>query len=350
MFAENYAFFERRGVDWAARCAAVESRVASAASLDALAGPLESLITPLADLHVYIATPARKLRSAPAARGPRAALQAALGLPSPMLSARSSVDAIAARLRETLLAGFADTLGNLRRAGNDVIAWGTLRPGIGYLGLLRMFGFAPSEAARRADDLPHLLSEAGPFMGADMTALERILDDAIGELSGHQALIVDARLNGGGFDRAGMLLCERLIDEPCVVCTKKARSGNGFTEPQALTLTPARGARFLKPVFLLTSAFTVSAGEVFALAMSALPRVTLLGEPTQGILSDNLFHRLPCLWEVSLSNEVYESVDGRCYEADGVPPDESLPVLGAADPLSDLRAGLRIAVERAGGV
>ena len=30
--------------------------------------------------------------------------------------------------------------------------------------------------------------------------------------------------------------------------------------------------------------------------------------------------------------------------------DEPLPVLGAADPLSDLRAGLRVAVERAGGV
>lgn len=103
----------------------------------------------------------------------------------------------------------------------------------------------------------------------------------------------------------------------------------------------------MKPVYVLTSPFTQSAGEVFALAASAIPTVTLLGEPTQGILSDNLFHRLPSGWEVSLSNEVYETLDGRCFESVGVPPALPLPMLGAADLLSDLRAGLRIAVEAA---
>jgi C-terminal processing protease CtpA/Prc len=101
-------------------------------------------------------------------------------------------------------------------------------------------------------------------------------------------------------------------------------------------------------VYLLTSSLTVSAGEVFALAMSALPTVTVLGEPTQGILSDNLFHRLPSGWEVSLSNEVYETLDGRCFEGVGVPPASPLPRLGA-EILADLGAGLRIAVDRATG-
>ena len=350
VFAENYAFFERRRIDWKALCASVQPRIAGAASLETLLDALEALIAPLADLHVYVATPARKVRCASSARGPRAALQALFGLPTPMLSARSSVEAIAGRLRETLLRDFAGTLGNFRQAGNGVLAWGTLCPDIGYLSLLRMFGFASSEMARRADDLPHRLSEAGPFMGEDMAALAHILDDALNDLSMHKALIIDARLNGGGFDRAGMLLCERLIDEPRVAYTKKARWRDGFTEPQAFTLTPARGTRFSRPVFLLTSALTVSAGEVFALAMSALPRVTLLGEPTQGILSDNLFHRLPCGWEVSLSNEVYECLLGHCYEAEGVPPAERLPQLGSADLLSDLRAGLRIAADRASAI
>jgi C-terminal processing protease CtpA/Prc len=98
---------------------------------------------------------------------------------------------------------------------------------------------------------------------------------------------------------------------------------------------------------VLTSAFTLSAGEVFALAASAIPTVTLLGEPTQGILSDNLFHRLPSGWEISLSNEVYETLDGRCFESVGVPPAMALPELGALDLVSDLRAGLGIAVARA---
>jgi carboxyl-terminal processing protease len=350
VFAENYAFFALRGVDWPATCDAARRRLGAAPTPHALAEELERMIAPLADLHVYVSTPTRKIRSLQVGRGPRQALKSAFGLATPLLSARSSTEKIAGRMRHTLLRDFAATLERFRQAGNDVVAWGTLCPGVGYLNLLRMFGFAASEAARSASDLPHRTAEVGPFMGADMQALERILDDAMAELADHKALIIDVRLNGGGFDRAGILLCERLIDAPRAVYTKKARCRPGFTDPQTMTLTPARGPRFSKPVFLLTSALTVSAGEVFALAMSALPGVTLLGEPTQGVLSDNLFHRLPCGWEVSLSNEVYESLDGLCYEADGVPPDVRLPALDGADLIAELSAGLRIAAERASAV
>jgi len=348
-FAENYAFFDLRGVDWPAVCDAARMRLGAAPTLEMLLDTFEEMITPLADLHVYIASPARKIRSTQTARGPRQALRAAFDLATPQLSARSSTERIAARMRQTLLKDFAGTLEGFSQAGNEVVCWGTLCPGVGYLSLLRMFGFAATDAARCADDLPHPLFEVGPFMAADMSALGRIFDRALTDLSKHSVLIVDARLNGGGFDRAGMLLCERLIDKPRTVYRKKARQGAGFTEPQSLTLTPSSGTRFLKPVLLLTSAFTVSAGEAFALAMSALPTVTVLGEPTQGILSDNLFHRLPCGWEVSLSNELYESLDGRCFEAVGVPPAVELPTLGADDLLSDLAAGLAIAVRRATG-
>jgi carboxyl-terminal processing protease len=349
VFAENYAFFDLRGVDWPAAVDAARVRLGESPTPDMLLDAFAEMITPLADLHVYVATPARKLRSAQVARGPRQALRAAFDLPTPQLSARTTTERIAGRLRQTLLLDFENTLDGMRQAGNEVVCWGTLCTGVGYLSLLRMFGFAATEAARRADDLPHPLCEVGPFMGADMSRFEQILDAAIADLSQHKALIVDARLNAGGFDRAGILLCERLIDKPRAVYRKKARCREGFTEPQALTLIPHLGPRFLNPVYLLTSSFTQSAGEVFALAMSAIPSVTVLGEPTQGILSDNLFHRLPMGWELSLSNEVYETLDGRCFEATGVPPAAQLPTLGAQDLLSDLRAGLRIAADRAAG-
>jgi carboxyl-terminal processing protease len=347
VFAENYAFFELRGVDWEAVCGAARRRLGPSPTAEQLLDVLQEMIAALADLHVYIASPARKIRSVQVARGPRQALRAVFDLPTPYLSARSTTEKIAGRLRDTLLADFAGTLNGFRQAGNEVICWATLCPGVGYLSLLRMFGFAATEAARSADDLPHRLYEAGPFMAADMSSVRRILDAAMADLSGHNALIVDARLNAGGFDRAGILLCERLIDSARTVYRKKARCQGGFTEPQPLTLTPSLGPRFLKPVYVLTSSFTQSAGEVFALAASAIPTVTLLGEPTQGILSDNLFHRLPSGWEVSLSNEVYESLDGKCFESVGVPPAVQLPQLGAADLPADLRAGLRIAVARA---
>jgi carboxyl-terminal processing protease len=347
VFAENYAFFELRGVDWKGVCDAARSRLGSSPTPAALLDAFQEMIAPLADLHVYVASPDRKIRSVQLARGPRRALRTIFDLPTPQLSARSTTAKIAARLRDTLLADFAATLRGFRQAGNEIICWGTLCPGVGYLSVLRMFGFAAAEAAREANDLPHRLCEAGPFMAADMSCVERIFDEAMADFAQHEAMIVDVRLNGGGFDRAGILLCERLLDKPRTVYRKKARCQAGFTAPQSLTLVPSVGPRFQKPVYVLISSFTQSAGEVFALAASAIPTVTLLGEPTQGILSDNLFHRLPSGWEVSLSNEVYETLEGRCFESVGVPPALHLPELGAADLLSDLRAGLRMAVAAA---
>jgi carboxyl-terminal processing protease len=349
VFAENYAFFELRGVDWAQLCAAGGARLSAAPSAEMLEDTIDEMIAPLSDIHVHVTAQHRKLRSMQTARGPRRALQAAFDLPTPALSARTTVDRIGASMRQTLLSDYQSTLIHFTHAGNEAVAWGTLCPGIGYLNLLRMFGYAATDAARHADDLPHRLYEAGPFMAADMSRLEKILDEAIAALAHLDALIVDLRLNGGGFDRAGMLLCERLTAAPVTVFRKKAKRFDGFTQPQSITTAPARAARFTKPVFVLISPFTQSAGEVCALAMSALPNVTLLGEPTQGILSDNLFHRLPSGWEVSLSNEVYETPDGRCFEAVGVPPNELLPALTEENLIGDLRAGLRIAVDRATG-
>ncbi len=347
VFAENYAFFELRGVDWKGVCDSARSRLGASPAPEALLDAFQEMLATLADLHVYLASPIRRIRSVQVARGPRQALKAMFDLPTPQLSARSTSEKLAARLRNTLLADYAATLRGFRQAGNELICWGTLCPGVGYLSMLRMFGFAATEAARDANDLPHRLCEAGPFMAADMACVARILDEVMADFAQHDAMIVDVRLNAGGFDRAGILLCERLLDKSRAVYRKKARHLAGFTEPQSLTLSPSSGPRFLKPVYVLTSAFTQSAGEVFALAAAAIPTVTLMGEATQGILSDNLFHRLPSGWEVSLSNEAYETLDGRCYEAVGVPPAVQLPELGAADLLSDFRAGLRIAVQAA---
>jgi carboxyl-terminal processing protease len=349
VFEENYAFFNLRGVDWSALCNAGRSRVCATTSPDALLDAFGAMITPLADMHVHVSSPDRKVRSAASPRGPFQALKAAFDLPMPVLSQRASVEQISARMRHTLLADFSATLRNFRQAGNDVVAWGTLRPGVGYLNLLRMFGFAAGEAARRANDLPRRLWETGLFLGADMSSLEDILDAALSDLSQQHALIVDVRLNGGGFDRAGLLLCERFTDVPRTAFVKKAWCPPGFTTPQSVTIQPSRRRRFNKPIILLVSPLSVSAGEVFALAMSSLPSVTIMGDNTQGILSDNLYHRLPCGWEVSLSNEVYETQDGRCYESVGVPPHEKLPPLTNENFLADLRAGLMIAAKRALG-
>ncbi|HEY1426211.1 MAG TPA: S41 family peptidase, partial [Caulobacteraceae bacterium] len=93
----------------------------------------------------------------------------------------------------------------------------------------------------------------------------------------------------------------------------------------------------------LTSRQTASAGEILVFGMMACPNVTRVGERTLGILSDNLYKRLPNGWELSLSNEVYQAPDGALYEATGIPPQVETVVFDAAD----VRGGFRHAVERA---
>lgn len=55
--------------------------------------------------------------------------------------------------------------------------------------------------------------------------------------------------------------------------------------------------------------------------MRELPQVRLVGEATCGTLSDEMMHRLPNGWRYSLSNEIYLSPRGECFEVVGVPPD-----------------------------
>lgn len=344
VFAENYAFFDLHAVNWNQLCNAGRRRLSAAPDLNTLRAVIEEMITPLGDMHVYVSTPELKIRSAVASRGPRRALQKLFDLNEPQLSRHDSIARIAPALAGTLLREYAGSMRGFRQSGNGAISWGSLTPQVGYLGLLRMFGFAESQEACRANDLPHLLSKVGPFLRADMERLDAILDEALDDLAHVERLIIDVRLNGGGFDRAGLLVASRLIERPQVVYIKKAKSPEGFTAPQPIMLLPSNRRRFGKPVVVLVSALTVSAGEVFALTMRSLPNVTVLGERTQGILSDNLFHQLPNGWEVSLSNEVYSSNDGECFEFVGVPPEQPLPPLTEQRLLDDMRDGLRIAV------
>ena len=77
---------------------------------------------------------------------------------------------------------------------------------------------------------------------------------------------------------------------------------------------------FLGPVYLLTSDVTLSAGEVFALYMRALPNVIQVGGNTRGAFSDMIEKPLPNGWTLSLSAEVYRDPQGQSYEAQGLPP------------------------------
>ena len=96
-------------------------------------------------------------------------------------------------------------------------------------------------------------------------------------------------------------------------------------------------------VVLLTSTGTTSGAEVFTLAMRALPQVTLIGEPTQGAISDKLQKQLTNGFEVGLSNEYYLSPEGDWFESAGIPVAVEVPQFDPALREQGVDAGLEAA-------
>jgi C-terminal processing protease CtpA/Prc len=101
---------------------------------------------------------------------------------------------------------------------------------------------------------------------------------------------------------------------------------------------------FSGEVALLIGPDSVSAAGVFAMALfGRKPRITRVGDNTQGVFSDMLERTLPNGWRFSLPNGTYLAEDGRAFDVVGVPPDVRVPVF----PDQDLRDGRDSALEKA---
>lgn len=350
VFDEHYAFFGLHGVDWAQMYQRQCARVHAASSDDALARVFADMLLPLEDGHVSLSAGEHSVYRL-GAMPLRNALQQAFGTPQVRISLRSTVDAIASRHAELLLEPYRATRTAPASACNGILSWCRLKPGIGYLSVLRLFGFADTAAARGADDLPHGRSAVAQFLRDDLAALEPALDRIFTELADCRALVLDLRINGGGFDRAGMAIANRFADRARLGFTKCARDGSGHTALQRFELQPGIRPGFAGDVYVLASPLCVSAGEIFTLCLRALPQVHVLGQHTAGMLSDNLNKPLPNGWELSLSNEIYTSSDGQVYEGCGIAPDAAMTVLDAERFVPALRESLVRTVEliEAGG-
>ena len=74
-------------------------------------------------------------------------------------------------------------------------------------------------------------------------------------------------------------LAGRFASERVVGYSKYAGDADEAT-PQAIFIEPSKGRRYTGPVYLLTSDYTLSAAEVFTMAMRELPNVTHVGQAT----------------------------------------------------------------------
>lgn len=313
LFGKHYAFFDARDIDWPELVQGARRKVTANTTNDQLLDVVGGMIAQFDDAHVSLR--ARSDGDTVWREGePRS------GALRSLAEQAKRQDTGPDRLRghwenaywendieETILDG------NGRSAANGKIQYGMIEDDIGYLAIRAMEGLSRRDSIER-----------------DLEALDAAMDDAMAKFANARAVIVDVSINEGGYDAVALALAGRFAAKRTLGYYKHA--GDSATDrPQPIHIEPRGKRRFTGPVYMITTDATVSAAEIFALSMRALPNVTHVGTPTRGSLSDILAKPLPNGWSINLSNEVYLDVEGRAWEGKGIPPDVPIEVFSRND-------------------
>ena len=181
--------------------------------------------------------------------------------------------------------------------------------------------------------------------GVKKGKLTAALDQILGDFKDLDGVIIDIRNNPGGDDSTVIQVVNRFCDRNRVAFHRKTKRGpeeDEFSTPKTRHIEPQGQTQFTGPIVLLTCDSVFSGGEVFALALKALPYVTIIGDHTNGIFSYQLEKKLPNGWRYNLSYQVYFSADMVCYEGIGVPADMEL-----LNKKSDIQRGVDPLIVRA---
>ncbi len=311
-FDEHYPFFAMHAVNWRKIRDTHRPRITRETTAEELFGIFKAMVEPLDDAHTFI------MGRSPLQRygGMRAHTQ-----PVDDKTSRGITQIIETNyVRE-----------KLKTWCNGRVSYGGLPEAIGYLRITAFSGYAL----------------AGGFDN-QLKVLDEALDNVFAEADKLRGLVIDVRVNHGGSDVLGVAVASRLAPHDYLAFAKKAR--NDPTDPSRFTdLQPTRVCVSARPhyhgkVVLLTGPNAVSAGETFTMSlMGRTPRVTRVGENTQGVFSDVLGRKLPNGFQFGLPNEIFLTEDGQAFDGPGIPPDVSVPVF----PKDDLESGRDGALEKA---
>jgi len=182
--------------------------------------------------------------------------------------------------QEDYPSNFSDTLYH-RYMGTDYRIAGTLRYRIldDNIGYVRCASF---ETANGNSNVSNMLTALAPCNG----------------------LIIDVRNNGGGLLTAAEMLAAFFTNEEILVGYMQHKTGTGhddFSAPEEQRLRPANGARWQKPVVVLTNRSVFSAANEFVKYMKCCPQVTIVGDRTGGGSGLPMSSELPNGWSVRYS-------------------------------------------------
>jgi C-terminal processing protease CtpA/Prc len=211
------------------------------------------------------------------------------------------------RAKEVVDSKYAD--GKLRSYCNEMIHFGKLKNSIGYMQVTAFEGYA------KEGDIEQ-----------EASSLETALDEILKDADKMNGLIIDVRVNIGGADPHCLAMAARLTADRYLAYSKVTRDNRSgalrFTEPQPVWVESSKQNGYRGKIVLLIGPDTISGGESFAMAlMGRKPRVTMVGENTQGVFSDVVGRKLPNGWSFGVPNEKYLTKTGDSFDAQGVPPD-----------------------------
>jgi carboxyl-terminal processing protease len=317
---DNYAFFDLHHVDWRASYKKYHSKVGDQTSDDSLFHIMSAMVKPLSDSHVNIIDAKHKKKFN--AAGPSAFASSFYN---------DSLKSAFWKMTDSTLVnnGFSTVKGYGSVFKGKHLYYFSKSNDYGYLRFSRCF-------AKITD---------GELDEKDFEM--NLLDSLMAQCKNLKGMVIDVRANIGGDDKFSYEMAGRFANNPVVGHYKQERIAktNRYTKLQKWTIKPKGKYAFTNPVIVLTNSKTVSAAEIFTLAMKQLPQVKTVGENTEGNLSDMYSEELHNGWEVTLSNQRYYSPKMVCYEGVGVPADVKL-----SNSVTDLKLMRDPVIERGLGV
>jgi carboxyl-terminal processing protease len=321
IIALDYAFLKERSIDWVARYAQFAPKAAAAATDDELQAVLIEAVQDFNDVHTQV------IRITNRANREFESVFDASDTPTIRMVKKAFTEQTEIAdffeflqlWKQEVHKNFASALseGSQGRVLNGAMVWGKLPGNIGYIEIDRMANYVDQATTVK-----------------DIAAIGAELDRALTALAGTKALIVDVAINDGGTDLVSAEIASRFADQRRLAFTKRSYRDHPKRPTQSWYVEPSTRVKYQRPVYLLSSDLTVSAGDIFTLMMREFPNVTHVGQATSGSLSDALLKTLPGNFAMTISNEIYLDPRGNLYEAKGIPPKLAITLLDPNQPES----------------
>ncbi|MGZ5089432.1 MAG: S41 family peptidase [Usitatibacter sp.] len=261
----------------------------------------------------------------------------------PFVSSSTPQDRAVRMYSYQLLSGDADRPVSLQLRGADgaLRTESVARKGYADIEAVPQFEFRMLPGGVAYLSLDHFESPAGV----------KAFEQALPQIMGAKALILDVRRNGGGSTQFGAQILSYLTADPIHNAKSRYRNDAGFLRAIGVRWAPVPGGdtvkierkeHFAGPVAVLIGPQTFSAAEDFVLSFDVAKRGILVGSATAGSTGQPLVFAMPGGGTARLCMKRDMYPDGREFVGVGI-----TPAIAATTTAADLRAGRDPVLDRA---